>query len=92
MPATRTTSARKGGKEATMAATTLTVDLSKTVGQSSAIEANGSPLFSIRVTHPARQLPPTKAGEPQSIPGFGRVVSAGPVKGYEVLYTLDSVV
>ena len=37
-------------------------------------------------------LSPTKAGVAQSIPGFGRVVCSGPVKGYEVLYTLDSVV
>lgn len=71
---------------------TLTVDLSKTIGQESAITANGGPIFSIRVTCPVQVLPPTKAGEPQSIPGFGKVVSAGPVKGYEVLYTLESVV
>ena len=69
----------------------IKVDLSKTVGQESAIEANGSPVFEVKVTHPARPLPPTKAGEPQEINGFGRVVSGGPVQGYEVLYTLASV-
>lgn len=70
---------------------TIKVDLTKTVGQESAIEANGSPVFEIRVTHPARPLPPTLAGEAQEINGFGRVTS-GPVKGYSVLYTLASVV
>ena len=69
----------------------IKVDLSKTVGQESAIEANGSPVLEVKVTHPARPLPPTKAGEPQEINGFGRVLS-GPVKGHSVLYTLASVV
>jgi hypothetical protein len=75
-----------------MRTTTLTVDLSKTIGQDSAIQANGGPLFSIRVTCPAQALPAAKDGSSNNIPGFGRVVSAGPVKGYEVLYTLESVV
>ena len=75
-----------------MRTTTLTVDLSKTIGQDSAIQANGGPLFSIRVTGPAQALPAAKDGSSNNIPGFGRVVSAGPVKGYEVLYTLESVV
>lgn len=73
-------------------ATTLTVDLSKTVGQESAIKANGGPLFQIRVTCPAVELEPTLAGEPQEIPGFGIVICDGPVKGHEVLYTLGSVI
>ena len=38
----------------------IKVDLSKTVGQESAIEANGSPVFEVKVTHPARPLPPTR--------------------------------
>ena len=75
-----------------MRTTTLTVDLSKTIGQDSAIQANGGPLFSIRVTFPAQAMPAAKDGSSNNIPGFGRVVSAGPVKGYEVLYTLESVV
>jgi len=75
-----------------MRTTTLIVDLSKTIGQDSAIQANGGPLFSIRVTCPAQALPAAKDGSSNNIPGFGRVVSAGPVKGYEVLYTLESVV
>ena len=69
----------------------ITVDLSRTVGQDSAIEANGSPFFTIRVTTPVVVLPPTTAGEPQSVPGFGKPV-AGPVARYDVVYTLDSVV
>lgn len=73
-------------------ATTLIVDLSKTVGQESAIAANGGPVFRIRVTCPAVALPPAKDGSSNDIPGFGRVLSVGPVKGYEVLYTLESVV
>ena len=89
---TATNTGRTAGKELTMSAKVITVDLSKTVGQESAISANGGPLFSIRVTCPAVALAPTKAGSLQSIPGFGRVVCAGPVKGYEVLYTLESVV
>lgn len=70
---------------------TITINISNTVGQESAIEANGSPIFQVKVTCPARALPPTLAGEPQEINGFGRVTS-GPVKGHEVLYKLASVV
>ena len=69
-------------------ATTLTVDLSKTIGQEPAIEANGGPLFRIRVTCPAVPGIPGKT----DIPGFGIVVCDGPVKGYEVLYTSEAVV
>ena len=72
--------------------TTLVVDLAATVGQESAIEANGSSVFVIEVTAPAVALPAAYDGTPQEINGFGRVISGGPVKGYEVLYTLDSVV
>lgn len=93
MPDTKTNNTHAvnaAGTEAAMTAT-ITVDLSKTIGQESAIAANGGPLFRIRVTCPAQPLPTTKAGEAQSIPGFGRVVCEGPVKGHEVLYTLESV-
>ena len=65
---------------------TITVDLSKTIGQESAIKANGSPIFDIEVTLPAVK------DELNPIAGFGRVVSAGPVKGYEVLFTADAIV
>ena len=92
VPATTTNQARKAGKGPAMAATILTVDLSATIGQESAIEANGSPIFQIRVTCPAQAMPAAKDGSSNDIPGFGRVVSAGPVKGYEVLYTVASVV
>ena len=93
MPATTNpTKAHEAGKEPTMARNILTVDLSKTVGQDSAIAANGSAIFQIRVTCPAEALPAAKDGSSNNVPGFGRVVSAGPVKGYEVLYTLESVV
>jgi hypothetical protein len=92
MSRTTTTTGHQAGKERPMRTTTLTVDLSKTIGQDSAIQANGGPLFSIRVTCPAQALPAAKDGSSNNIPGFGRVVSAGPVKGYEVLYTLESVV
>ena len=84
-----TTSAPK--KEATMAASRknlITVDISNTVGQSSAIEANGGPVFQIRVTQPAV---PGIVGK-TDIPGFGKVVSGGPVDGHEVLYTAESVI
>lgn len=92
MPATTTHYVAKATETEAAMSATITVDLSKTIGQESAIHANGGPLFLIRVTCPARELSPTKAGVAQSIPGFGRVVCSGPVKGYEVLYTLDSVV
>lgn len=72
--------------------TIVTVDLSKTVGQESAIEANGGPIFQIRVTHPVRVLPPANDGTYQEVNGFGKVVSGGPVNGHSVLYTGESVV
>jgi hypothetical protein len=91
-PTATHTTGTAGERSATMAARQiLTVNLSDTVGQASAIAANGGPVFTIKVTSPARELPPTKAGVPQDVPGFGRVTS-GPVKGYEVLYTIRSVV
>jgi len=71
---------------------TITVNISETIGQESAIEANGSPVFTIKVTSPAVALPATLAGEPQEINGFGRVVSSGPVKGHTILFALASVV
>ncbi len=70
---------------------TITVNIANTVGQESAIKANGGPVFTVKVTCPARALPPTHAGEAQEINGFGRVTS-GPVKGHEVLYKLASVI
>lgn len=72
--------------------TTITVDLSKTVGQSSAIEANGGPLFEIRVTCPVTVLPAAKDGSYQESPGFGKVTSDGRVKGHTVLFTAESIV
>jgi len=62
------------------------VDLSKTIGQESAIEANGSSIFEIKVTVPAVDY------DGNAIAGFGRVVSSGPVSGFEVLYTGEAVV
>lgn len=62
------------------------VDLSHTIGQESAIEANGSSIFEIKVTVPLLDL------GSEIIPGFGRVVSAGPVNGHEVLFTAEAVV
>lgn len=64
----------------------VTVDLSKTIGQESAIQANGSPIFTIKVTEPAFAI-----GD-EVVPGFGRVVSDGPVRTYEVLYTAEALV
>jgi len=93
MNANRTHANPAATKGVAMKGTTITVDLSKTIGQESAIKANGGPLFSIRVTCPAQATPNLTDGTPQaSMPGFGRVTCAGPVKGYEVLYTLESVV
>lgn len=71
---------------------TITVDLSTTAGQASVIAANGGPVVTIRVTCPARQLPPAHDGTPQDVPGFGRIVGLGPVAGVEVLYTIASIV
>ena len=70
----------------------IAVDLSETIGQSSAIAANGSPIFVIEVTWPLEILPPANDGTYQESAGFGRVISGGPVNGYEVLYTGASVV
>ena len=69
-----------GRKEASMAY--ITVNIADTVGQESAIAANGGPVFTVRVTHPATD----------EAPGFGRVVGLGPVAGYEILYKTTSVV
>ena len=69
----------------------IVVNLTHTKGQASAIAANGGPIFTIKVTSPVTILAPTKDGAQQSVPGFGRVISTGPVKGYDVLYTLESV-
>lgn len=63
------------------------VDLSHTIGQESAIEANGSSIFEIEITVPVRIL-----DDGYAVPGFGRVVSDGPVAGYEVLYTAEAVI
>lgn len=62
----------------------VTIDISNTVGQESAIEANGSPIFLVKITAPARII-----DEQNDVPGFGRVVD-GPVAGFEVLYTIAS--
>lgn len=67
-----------------MSASIITVDLTGTeAANASAIAANGGPLFRIRVTCSA-----DPAGR---FHGFGKVVCEGPVKGHEVLYTLESV-
>lgn len=70
----------------------ITVNISDTVGQSSAIEANGSPIFTIRVTSPAYVHSYANDGTPNEVCGFGVVVSGGPVNGYEILYKVSSVV
>jgi hypothetical protein len=90
MQTTRSLAGRSGRKESTV--DSITVNISATIGQDSAIRANGSPVFTIRVTSPARALPPMNDGTPQDVPGFGRVISGGPVNGHEILYTLSSVV
>lgn len=70
----------------------ITVNISNTIGQSSAIEANGGPLFEIEVTVPAVSYPPAKDGSSNNVAGFGRVVSGGPVNGHEICYKAESVV
>ena len=60
------------------------IDISNTVGQESAIEANGSPIFLVKVTEPAYWY-----DEMNDVPGMGRVLE-GPVRGFEVLYTVAS--
>lgn len=69
----------------------LLVDLSKTVGQASAINDGngGNPLVVIKVTEPAVVwVEPT--GE-QSLCGFGTALTESPLAGHEVAYTLDSI-
>jgi len=62
--------------------TTLVVNIANTVGQESAIEANGGPVFTIEVTDsPLTWEEPTGT---QFMLGMGRVVSSGPVNGHEV--------
>lgn len=85
---THNTGSRRG-KESTM--DFITVDITDTVGQASAIEANGSPVFTIRVTAPASIHSYAKDGSANEICGFGRVVG-GPVNGHEILYRVSSVV
>lgn len=76
-----------------MAAHIVLVDISNTVGQSSAIEANGGPIFEIEVTHEPRIFTNSITGEFDcEILGFGRVVSGGPVNGYEVGFLTGSVI
>lgn len=58
----------------------IVVDIAGTVGQESAIAANGSPVFEIRVTCPAQTFGDVAVG------GFGIVLGDGPVAGYEILY------
>ena len=83
MTAAHTTTGRKAGKGLDMS--TITVNLAGTeAANASAIKANGGPLFRIRIT--------CQADPAGRFHGFGKVVCEGPVKGYEVLYTLESVV
>ena len=92
MPSTTNPTTDREVTMSTTTATVIAVDIAGTVGQESAIKANGSSRFIIEVTSPAVRLPDAYDGTKQEINGFGRVVSGGPVKGYEILYTLDSVV
>lgn len=68
---------------------TITIDISNTVGQESAIEANGGPVFEIEVSHKAEACKRTDLHG--NMLGFGRVVSGGPVNGYEVGFLFTSV-
>ena len=67
----------------------VTVDIADTVGQSSAIEANGGSVFAVEVTWPAERG--EDAGGVYDLLGFGRVVSGGPVQGHEIGFTVGGV-
>jgi hypothetical protein len=68
---------------------TISIDISNTVGQGSAIGANGSPVFEVEVVHPTRAC---KDVERHGVfLGFGKVVSGGPVNGYEVGFKFESI-
>lgn len=73
----------------------ITVDIATTVGQDSWIEANGSTVFEIEVTHSPRIWTNTVTGETDSDSGFGRIV-AGPLTKFpvvnDILFTLDCIV
>lgn len=68
----------------------LLIDLSKTIGQESALAALGlaGPCVEIRVTCPSQ----TFEGTGQILAGFGRARCLGPLGGHEVLYTDESIV
>ncbi len=72
----------------------VTVDIADTVGQSSAIEANGSPIFRVEVTWPAQTLvEAAPSNEVVQLIGFGRVLDElSPVRGYEVAFTANGVI
>ena len=67
----------------------ITIDISNTIGQASAIGANGGPVFEVEVTQPARACKDTDLHG--KVLGFGRVVSGGPVDGYEVGFLFESI-
>ena len=69
---------------------TITVNIADTVGQESAIAANGGPVFSVEVTAPAEVFEEPDGSV--AILGFGRVISGGPVRGYEVGFLPSSIV
>lgn len=71
----------------------VTVDIADTVGQGSAIEANGSSVFRVEVTWPASTLvEPAPSNEVVQLIGFGRVLDElSPVRGYEVAFTVSGV-
>ncbi|MFI0434011.1 MAG: hypothetical protein ACH36H_12835 [Candidatus Nanopelagicales bacterium] len=67
----------------------VVVDIADTVGQSSAIEANGGSVFTVKVTWPAERG--TDGAGEYNLLGFGRVLGTGPVAGHEVGFTVGGV-
>ena len=64
--------------------TTVTVDIASTVGQASAIAANGSSTFKVEVTtEPVVYMNEVTGEIDCELIGFGTVLE-GPVKGYDV--------
>jgi hypothetical protein len=81
-----------GTTDTTQIGDIVTIDIADTVGQSSAIEANGSPIFRVQVTWPAQTMTESNGSVVQLL-GFGRVLDElSPVRGHEVGFTAHGVI
>lgn len=82
-----------GTTDTTQIGDIVTVDIADTVGQSSAIDANGSSVFRVQVTWPAQTYYLPSGEVDCETVGFGKVLDElSPVRGYEVAFTPHGVI